>query len=111
MQFQELVEAHGHLIDSHIMEEIFDKVVENNGRFEVEEFSIGRTNGDRFLLRLKVESPTADDMDRLLGQLLAIGCSPGRFRRRATSNHRSRSVRAGRFLLHHEPQNASSFRK
>ena len=46
MQFQELVEANGHLIDSHVMEEIFDKVVENNGRFEVEEFTIGRTNGD-----------------------------------------------------------------
>ncbi len=76
MQFQELVEANGHLIDSHIMEEIFDKVVENNGRFEVEEFSIGRTNGDASYLRLKVESPTSEDMDRLLGQLLAIGCSP-----------------------------------
>jgi len=28
MPFQEVVEAEGHLIDSHIMENIFDKVVE-----------------------------------------------------------------------------------
>jgi len=76
MQFQELVEAQGHLIDSHIMEEIFDKVVEYNSRFEVEEFTIGRTNGDRSYLRLKIESPTADDMEHLLSQLLALGCSP-----------------------------------
>ncbi len=76
MQFQELVEAQGHLIDSHIMEEIFDKVVEYNSRFEVDEFTIGRTNGDRSYLRLKIEAPTADDMDHLLGQLLALGCSP-----------------------------------
>ena len=76
MQFQELVEAQGHLIDSHIMEEIFDKVVEYNSRFEVEEFTIGRTNGDRSYLRLKIEAPTAEDMDHLLGQLLALGCSP-----------------------------------
>jgi len=76
MQFQELVEAQGHLIDSHIMEEIFDKVVEYNSRFEVEEFTIGRTNGDRSYLRLKIESPTTEDMDHLLGQLLALGCSP-----------------------------------
>lgn len=76
MQFQESVEAQGHLIDSHVMEEIFDKVVENNSRFEVEEFSIGRTNSDASYLRLKVESTTAADMDRLLGQLLAIGCAP-----------------------------------
>jgi len=76
MQFQELVEAQGHLIDSHIMEEIFDKVVEYNSRFEVEEFTIGRTNGDASYLRLKIESSTTDDMEHLLGQLLALGCSP-----------------------------------
>jgi lysine-ketoglutarate reductase/saccharopine dehydrogenase-like protein (TIGR00300 family) len=76
MQFQEVVEAQGHLIDSHIMEEIFDKVVEYNGRFEVEEFRIGRTNEDPTYLRLKVETPTAEDMDRLLSQLLSQGCSP-----------------------------------
>jgi lysine-ketoglutarate reductase/saccharopine dehydrogenase-like protein (TIGR00300 family) len=76
MQFQEVVEAQGHLIDSHIMEEIFDKVVEYNGRFEVEEFRIGRTNDDPTYLRLKVEAPTAEEMDRLLSQLLGVGCSP-----------------------------------
>jgi lysine-ketoglutarate reductase/saccharopine dehydrogenase-like protein (TIGR00300 family) len=76
MQFQEMVEAQGHLIDSHIMEEIFDKVVEYNSRFEVEEFSIGRTNGERSYLRLKVESPSSEDMEHLLGQLLSLGCSP-----------------------------------
>ncbi|MDQ6675837.1 MAG: TIGR00300 family protein [Acidobacteriota bacterium] len=76
MQFQEVVEAQGHLIDSHIMEEIFDKVVEYNSRFEVEEFTIGRTNGDPSYLRLKIESGTTDDMDHLLSQLVSLGCSP-----------------------------------
>src|SRR5579862_3602937 len=47
MPFQEVVEAEGHLIDSHIMELIFDKVVEFHGRFEVEQFRIGRTNRNR----------------------------------------------------------------
>ena len=47
MPFQEVVEAEGHLIDSHLMENIFDKVVEYNGRFEVEQFRIGRTNASR----------------------------------------------------------------
>ena len=50
---QELVEAQGHLIDSHIMEQIFDTVVEFGGRFEVEQFRIGRTNSDASYLRLK----------------------------------------------------------
>jgi lysine-ketoglutarate reductase/saccharopine dehydrogenase-like protein (TIGR00300 family) len=76
MQFQEVVEAQGHLIDSHIMEEIFDKVVEYNGRFEVEEFRIGRTNDEPTYLRLKVEAPTGEEMDHLLSHLLGLGCSP-----------------------------------
>ncbi len=76
MQYQEVVEAQGHLIDSHIMEEIFDKVVEYSGRFEVEQFRIGRTNGEPSYLRLKVEAPSADGMEHLLQQLLGLGCSP-----------------------------------
>jgi lysine-ketoglutarate reductase/saccharopine dehydrogenase-like protein (TIGR00300 family) len=76
MPFEEVVEAEGHLIDSHVMEQIFDKVVESSGRFEVEQFRIGRTNGDPSYLRLRVETPTRQQMDHILAQLLAIGCSP-----------------------------------
>src|SRR6266849_8006132 len=76
MQFEEVVEAQGHLIDSHVMEEIFDKVVEYNSRFEVQQFRIGRTNSDPSYLRLKVEATSQDEMDRLLQQLLGLGCSP-----------------------------------
>src|SRR5579863_10171555 len=76
MQFEEVVEAEGHLIDSHVMEQIFDKVVESSGRFEVEQFRIGRTNGDPSYLRLRVETQTRQQMDHVLAQLLAIGCSP-----------------------------------
>ena len=76
MPFEEVVEAEGHLIDSHVMEQIFDKVVESNGRFEVEQFRIGRTNGEPSYLRLRVETPTRLEMDHVLAQLLAIGCSP-----------------------------------
>ena len=70
-----MVEAEGHLIDSHVMENIFDKVVEYNGRFEVEEFRIGRTNSEASYLRLKVEAPADPDMQRLLQALHELGCS------------------------------------
>src|SRR5258708_35675010 len=73
---QEVVEAQGHLIDSHLMEQIFDTVVEYNGRFEVEEFRIGRTNAEQSYLRLKLETEQAADMDQVLGQLLGLGCTP-----------------------------------
>ena len=76
MPFQEVVEAEGHLIDSHIMENIFDKVVEYHGRFEVEQFRIGRTNSDPSYLRLKVETPDDESLQRLLNSLLELGCAP-----------------------------------
>jgi len=76
MPFEEVVEAQGHLIDSHIMENIFDKVVEHHGRFEVQQFRIGRTNSEPSFLRLKVETPDEESMQRLLAGLLELGCAP-----------------------------------
>src|SRR5712691_9062314 len=73
---QEVVEAEGHLIDSHLMERIFDTVVEYNGKFEVEEFRIGRTNAEPSRLRMRVETERPDDMEKLVGQLLGLGCTP-----------------------------------
>ena len=76
MSVTEVVEAQGHLIDSHIMEQIFDSVVEFNGRFEVERFEIGRTNGDPSHLRLKVETDDPRNMKPLLEALVSLGCTP-----------------------------------
>jgi arginine dihydrolase len=76
MQLQEVVEAEGHLIDSHVMEDIFDKVVAHNARFEVEQFRIGRTNSEPSYLRLKVEAPDEGAMEHLLQELLGLGCAP-----------------------------------
>jgi lysine-ketoglutarate reductase/saccharopine dehydrogenase-like protein (TIGR00300 family) len=75
LPLSEVVEAQGHLIDSHIMEQIFDSVVEYGGRFEVERFSIGRTNSEPSKLRLKVEAPTQDALEKMMTQLLGLGCA------------------------------------
>jgi lysine-ketoglutarate reductase/saccharopine dehydrogenase-like protein (TIGR00300 family) len=76
MPFTEVVEAEGHLIDSHIMERIFDTVVEYNGRFEVEKFHIGRTNSEPSQLRMRIETPGQENMEQLLSQLIGLGCVP-----------------------------------
>lgn len=76
LPLSEIVEAHGHLIDSHIMERIFDAVVEAGGRFTVEDFQIGRTNSDSSGLRLRIDAPTEDQMERMMTALLALGCAP-----------------------------------
>ena len=85
MPFQEVVEAEGHLIDSHIMENIFDKVVEYNGRFEVEQFRIGRTNSEPSYLRLKVEDADAGRAGAPAAGTARAGLRAGGFRRRAAS--------------------------
>jgi lysine-ketoglutarate reductase/saccharopine dehydrogenase-like protein (TIGR00300 family) len=76
LPLSEIVEAHGHLIDSHIMERIFDAVVEAGGRFTVEQFVIGRTNSDASSLRLRIEAPSQEQMERLMTALLGFGCAP-----------------------------------
>jgi lysine-ketoglutarate reductase/saccharopine dehydrogenase-like protein (TIGR00300 family) len=75
LPFHEVVEAEGHLIDSHVMEQIFDTVVEYSGHFEVEQFRIGKTNSELSYLRLRVEAATAGLMQQMLQQLLGLGCS------------------------------------
>lgn len=74
LPFQEVVEAQGHLIDSQILELVFDEVVEFGGHFEVEEFRIGRTNDEPSYLRMRVEAPTEVSMERLLENLSNVGC-------------------------------------
>ena len=76
LPFQEVVETEGHLIDSHVMEQIFDKVVAQSGRFEVEQFKIGRTNEEPSYLRLRVEAPNREGLEQMLHQLMDLGCSP-----------------------------------
>ena len=71
-----VVGAEGHLIDSNILNAIFDKVIERGGAFEVLQFSIGRTNDDFSRISLKVSAATPAGLQRLVEDLMQIGCSP-----------------------------------
>src|SRR5271170_8044083 len=75
LPLQERVEAQGHLIDSHTMAQILDTVVEFGGRFETEQFRMGRTNSDESYLRLKIDTDDAESMEKILSQLLGLGCA------------------------------------
>ena len=69
-----IVEAEGHLIDSQILNTIFDTVIERGAQFEVQHFEIGRTNDDFSRLRLKVSAPSLPVLQRLLEELMTLGC-------------------------------------
>jgi lysine-ketoglutarate reductase/saccharopine dehydrogenase-like protein (TIGR00300 family) len=69
-----VVEAEGHLIDSQILNTIFDTVIQRGGQFEVLHFEIGRTNDEFSRLRLKVSAPAAESLQRTLEELMPLGC-------------------------------------
>ena len=69
-----VVAAEGHLVDSQQLKAIFDKVIERGGAFEVQQFSLGRTNDEFSRLKLKVEAPSEPALEDLLEELLPFGC-------------------------------------
>jgi lysine-ketoglutarate reductase/saccharopine dehydrogenase-like protein (TIGR00300 family) len=69
-----VVAAEGHLIDSQLLNAIFDTVIECGGTFEVQHFEIGRTNDEFSRLRLKVANESATALDRLVEALIPLGC-------------------------------------
>ena len=71
-----VVGAEGHLIDSNILNSIFDKVIERGGQFEVLSFAIGRTNDEFSRISLKVSAPTLPGLRSLVEDLMQLGCSP-----------------------------------
>ena len=74
--YGEIVEADGHLIDSHLLTSVFDKVVERGARYEVLEFTIGRTNDEFSHLQLRVTTDTHEGLRELLEELMPLGCHP-----------------------------------
>ena len=72
----EIVEADGHLIDSRLLTSVFDKVIERGARFDVLEFTIGRTNDEFSHLQLRVTTDTSEELRGLLEELMPLGCHP-----------------------------------
>lgn len=74
----ELLEAEGHLIDSNVLNVIFDTVVRHGGEFEVLQFEIGRTNESPSRLSLRVSAPDERTLGALVADLVPRGCRVAR---------------------------------
>ena len=70
----EVVEASGHLIDSGILNGIFDTVIRHNASFEVMRFTIGKTNDEPSLLRMRVTADTEEAVRTIVENLVPLGC-------------------------------------
>jgi lysine-ketoglutarate reductase/saccharopine dehydrogenase-like protein (TIGR00300 family) len=72
--FSEVVEAEGHLIDSQILNVVFDTVVRRNAAFDVLKFSIGRSNDEPSFISMRISAPTEQVLAQVLEELVALGC-------------------------------------
>ena len=80
MEFSEIVEAEGHLVDSQILANIMDRVIECGAIYEVQDFSLGRTNDEFSKLRLRVIAPSRELLAKTLEELVELGCYQAQIR-------------------------------
>src|SRR5262245_23437628 len=74
MNYVEIVEAEGHLVDSQILSSIMDRVIECGAVYEVIDFKLGRTNDEFSQLQMRVIAPTREILDKTLEELVELGC-------------------------------------
>ncbi|HXK10970.1 MAG TPA: TIGR00300 family protein [Vicinamibacteria bacterium] len=71
----ETISLEGHLIDSDIMRRVFDRVVEEGGEFEVQEFRVGRTNDQPSFARIEIRAQDPHALDRILEAVRYLGAT------------------------------------
>src|SRR5262245_56046042 len=74
MDHVEIIEAEGHLVDSQILSNIMDRVIECGAVYEVIDFKLGRTNDEFSQLQMRVIAPTREILDKTLEELVELGC-------------------------------------
>jgi len=70
------VELDGHIIDSGILEATFDIIMDMDGSFEVEEFTIGRHKTEKSYARLTVEADDDEQLQAIIHELHQNGANP-----------------------------------
>ena len=62
MKFSREIELRGHIVDSGILAKVMDLVVEYNGDFDTEEFSLGRQKTDPSYAKMKIGAETEEQL-------------------------------------------------
>lgn len=69
----EVVELSGHIIDSWTLPRAWDTIMDRGGNFDVEEMRVGATKNDASYVRLKVQAPNDEVLERIISQLQQLG--------------------------------------
>ncbi|MCL5036364.1 MAG: TIGR00300 family protein [Chloroflexi bacterium] len=70
-----MIEIEGHIIDSLILPQIFEIVMDMGGDFEVKDFKIGRFKHETSYAKLEIKSPDDELLDSILVRLRDVGVS------------------------------------
>ncbi|MDQ3538284.1 MAG: TIGR00300 family protein [Actinomycetota bacterium] len=72
----EVVELRGHVIDSRLLGQVLDEVMERGGDYEIVRFDVGKRHVDPSYVALRVEVDDADELVSLLERLQSYGANP-----------------------------------
>ncbi|MDO9325874.1 MAG: TIGR00300 family protein [Methanoregula sp.] len=75
VEYQE-IELQGHIIDSGIMTQLFDRVMDMGGNFEILVFDIGKEKTDPSYARLRIAASDKEKLHSILSELHRIGARP-----------------------------------
>lgn len=70
------IELQGHIIDSGIMTQLFDRVMDMGGNFEILVFDVGKKKTDPTYARLRIVAPDKEKLLAILSELHRIGARP-----------------------------------
>lgn len=72
-KFSQEIEVGGHLIDSSILTKIFDKIMDLQGEFQVQEIDIGKKKKDASFARLQITGKNQKHLDEILETVYRLG--------------------------------------
>ena len=70
------IELAGHIIDSGIMTQLFDRVMDMGGNFEILVFDIGKKKTDPSYARLRIAASNKEKLRSILSELHRLGARP-----------------------------------
>ena len=70
------IELRGHIIDSGIMTQTLDRVMDMGGNFEILAFDIGKEKTDPSYARLRITASSKDNLRSILSELHRLGARP-----------------------------------
>lgn len=72
----EIVELRGHILDSGLLGQVLDEIMERGADYEIARFDVGKRHEDPSYVAIRVETDAVDDLTSLIERLQSYGANP-----------------------------------